>query len=252
MEATYGENEIKSLIQKARIFNKDIGSYELFAITDNFDYAVKLSNGKMVLKVEELQDDEKDVLTPENLTAIANRFISSSSETNSQEQTTQTTYQRPSITIKPKKKSSLGKIIIIGIISVIVGGLAGHFLLNQINSRNSNSTNTTYQEKVLTVEEIEQNDPASFLKASGTYNQNFWGDAMKVHGTIVNNATVANYKDVVVEVVFYSETETELDRKRYTIYDYFPAHSTKNFELKITKSAGCKKLGWSAIRATPY
>src|ERR1051325_8908101 len=84
----------------------------------------------------------------------------------------------------------------------------------------------TYQQKVMTVEEIERADPAKFLEAGGRYNENFWGDAMKVHGTITNKATVANYKDAVVEITFYSNTDTELDRKRYVIYKYLPAHST--------------------------
>src|SRR5438128_1620742 len=72
-----------------------------------------------------------------------------------------------------------------------------------------NNTNAeTYAEKVMTVEEIERNNPSKFLEASGTYNESFWGDNMKVHGKVVNKATVANYKDVVIEIIFYSKTET--------------------------------------------
>ena len=121
------------------------------------------------------------------------------------------------------------------------------------NNRGPGETSAaSYQQQVQTVEEIEKADPARFLDASGTYNQNFWGTAMKVHGTIKNNATVANYKDVVVEIVFYSQTDTELDRKRYTIYDFFTAHSSKGFELKIDRPKACAKLGWTAVSAVPY
>lgn len=35
MQANYGENDIKSLLQKLRIFNKEIGTYQVFAITEN-------------------------------------------------------------------------------------------------------------------------------------------------------------------------------------------------------------------------
>ena len=102
------------------------------------------------------------------------------------------------------------------------------------------------------VEEMEKEELEKFLDAGGTYNENFWCDAMKIHGKVTNNATVANYKDVTIEVVFYSETDTELDRKRYKIYDFFNAHTTKNFELKIERPKAAKKCGWSAVDAVPY
>jgi hypothetical protein len=137
------------------------------------------------------------------------------------------------------------------LIFIVVNALSHH-----PSSGSGTTTDTfkanTYQEKIKTVEEIEREQPSRFLEASGTYNQNFWGDKMKVHGTIRNNATVANYKDVVVEVIFYSKTETELDRKRYKIYDLFPAHSSKPFELKIERPGACEKLGWEAVSATSY
>ncbi|MBK6834087.1 MAG: hypothetical protein IPG89_07355 [Bacteroidetes bacterium] len=72
MQANYGTNEIQSLLQKVKIFNKEIGAFEIYAITENFDYAVKLNNGKILLKVEDLQDDERDALTPERLKLISN------------------------------------------------------------------------------------------------------------------------------------------------------------------------------------
>ena len=159
------------------------------------------------------------------------------------------TYQ----TTPTKKKSNVVRTIlrIVIVLIVVIGGLA--FLNNLKQNSGSYSTDpATYQEKIMTVEEIEKADPAKFLDASGNYNENFWGDAMKVHGTIKNNATVANYKDVLVEVIFYSGTDTELDRKQYQIFDYFPAHTTKAFELKIDKPSACKKLGWNAVSATPY
>jgi len=128
--------------------------------------------------------------------------------------------------------------------------LVSALILSSCN--NNNSGNSTYQQKVQTVEEIEKENPARFLDASGTYNPNIWGTAMKVHGTIKNNATVANYKDVTIEITFYSKTETVLDTKQYKIYDFFPAHETKNFELKIDKPSACQKLGWKAVNAVAY
>jgi hypothetical protein len=153
-----------------------------------------------------------------------------------------------------KKGNKTGLILtLIGVVGAIV--IAIFFILSYLNNKGSGSQNIdpqTYQEKVMTVEEIEKANPSQFLDASGNYRENLFGDAMKVNGTIKNNATVANYKDVVVEVIFYSETDTELDRKQYTIFDFVPAHSTVTFKLKIDRPQACKKLGWNAISATPY
>ena len=119
------------------------------------------------------------------------------------------------------------------------------------NSTSNSSGAQDYESKKMSVAEIERANPENFLDASGTYNGNFWGDKLKVHGTVTNKATVANYKDVVVRVTFYTATETTLDTKDYVIYDYFPAHSTKNFELNLSKPSACKKIGWDAVTATP-
>lgn len=107
----------------------------------------------------------------------------------------------------------------------------------------------TYQEKVMTVEEIEKSQPTNFLTAGGNYNENFWGNKIKVHGTITNTASVATYKDAVVRITYYSKTKTELGTHEYTIYETFPPTSTKNFELKIETYKDVNSIGWEVISA---
>jgi len=120
-----------------------------------------------------------------------------------------------------------------------------------LSSCGSGDSGNTYEEKVMSVEEIERSQPTNFLTAGGNYNENFWGDKIKVHGTIKNTATVATYKDAVVEVTYYSKTKSEITSERYTIYDYFPPHSEKQFELKITNYEGTNSIGWDVVNATP-
>lgn len=85
MQANYGTNEIKSLLQKAKIFDNRIGTYQSFATNGNFDFVVKLSNGIIIITLEDLQDDERGVLNSEILTTIANRFVLSNPELKNQE-----------------------------------------------------------------------------------------------------------------------------------------------------------------------
>lgn len=126
-------------------------------------------------------------------------------------------------------------------------------LLYACNNRNRNgaSTNDTYQEKVKTVEEIERSVPIKFLFASGNYSKNFFGNKIKVHGLIKNTATIVTYKDVLVNVTYYSKTNTKLTSNSYTIYDFFPPNSEKKFELKIDNYKDVNTIEWDVISATP-
>jgi hypothetical protein len=107
----------------------------------------------------------------------------------------------------------------------------------------------TYQEKVLTIEEIEKGQPAKFLIAGGNYNKNFWGTKWKIRGTIENRATVASYKDAVIRVYYYTKTKTEIDRKDYVIYENIPPTSTIDFNLKIDANKNAEDINWEVVSA---
>jgi GYF domain 2 len=134
----------------------------------------------------------------------------------------------------------------IGGIALIIAFIVG--LLN--NGSDLKSTDPlSYKEKVMSVGEIELSQPTKFLTAEGNYNENFWGDKIKVHGIINNKATVAAYKDALVRITYYSKTKTVLGSKDYTIYEIFPPHSQVKFELKIDNYKDVSKIGWDVIDA---
>ena len=67
---------IQTIIRMARVYNNEIGSYEMHVLNGNFDYAVKLSNGRLVVPPEVAQDIEKgeQFVTSEQIKEIANTF----------------------------------------------------------------------------------------------------------------------------------------------------------------------------------
>ncbi|MDB5257620.1 MAG: hypothetical protein JWM14_2315 [Chitinophagaceae bacterium] len=136
-------------------------------------------------------------------------------------------------------KTAVTFFIIIGIIVTI----------NTLFSRNA--IPNSYEDKVLTVEEMERADPAKFLEVKASVHENFWGDKIKIKGTVFNKATVANFKDVVLEITFISKTETIIATERYVIYDFFNAHSNKYFFLKVTNWKGTHTVGCVAVEAMP-
>jgi hypothetical protein len=143
-----------------------------------------------------------------------------------------------------------------GIVFQFIGGVGliiiiGLYFFNYYNNISDSTVipTETYEQKVLTVEEMEMATPVNFLNASGNYNENFWGNKIKVHGVIKNTATVATYKDAVVRVTYYTKTNTEIATADYTIYDVFPPHSEVNFELKIDNYENVSTIGWDVIDA---
>ena len=148
---------------------------------------------------------------------------------------------------KYKKRRSYWQIVLV----VIVVSFGIKVLVALVNSGgDSDSGKETYQEKVMTIEEIERSQPTKFLIASGNYNENFWGTKYEIHGTIKNTATVATYKDAVIKVKYYSKTETEMGSNSYTLYEVFTPQSTVNFEVKVEKYEGVNTIGWEVVQAT--
>lgn len=112
------------------------------------------------------------------------------------------------------------------------------------------TTNSSYEESVLTIEEIEAQSPLNYLSASGTYKENFYGDLIRVNGTITNTATITTYKDVTVKVFYYSKTETLLNTEEYMLYEFYPPNSTNEFKLKIKNYNNVASIGWEVVNAS--
>jgi hypothetical protein len=119
----------------------------------------------------------------------------------------------------------------------------------QSGDSSTSITEESYNQKVTSVEETELSQPTTFLKADGNYNKNLIGTKIKLHGTITNSASVATFKDAVVQITFYSATQTELFNKNYSIYNYFPPHSTVEFELKTENYKDVESIGVAVVGA---
>lgn len=160
-----------------------------------------------------------------------------------------------SVTVPQKKKTNYGWLIILIVVLVVVA-IVGRTLIVEFENRNNGSDYSeesyeeTYEEKVMTVEEIERSKPTTFLSADGTYEDNFLRTKIKIHGLIKNSATVATYKDARIRVTFYSKTKTELGSKDYMVYEVFPPNSEVPFELKIEAYKDVKTIGWEVVAAT--
>jgi hypothetical protein len=102
---------------------------------------------------------------------------------------------------------------------------------------------------VPTPAELETQNPQNYLNAGGEYKPNFWGDIIKIKGYIQNKATVTNYKDAVIQVTFYSKTNSPVKIEEFVIYEYFPHGTNKEFELKVNNYKNIENIGWKVVNA---
>lgn len=119
---------------------------------------------------------------------------------------------------------------------------------NPYSSGSSYNNGQTYEQNKISLEDKEKRNPLQFLSSKGTYRQNLMGKWV-MEGKIINSATVAAYKDVVLEFKFYSKTNTLLGTQKMTIYEYVNPGSSKSFKIKLNGYRNTGKIGWEVIDA---
>lgn len=148
---------------------------------------------------------------------------------------------------KPNK-SSLVKNLLIGFF-VIIGIIGVSVLFNKFMTNNSKSNPSNYKEQKMTIEEKENTDPKKYLSVQGKYNESFWGTKFKVRGEITNRASVADYKDIIIQITYYSKTKSVIGSEDYTIYEVFPPNQEKSFKLDAEKYNDVDSISLSIIGA---
>jgi hypothetical protein len=102
----------------------------------------------------------------------------------------------------------------------------------------------------LTVEGKMQADQ-KLVRAAGLFRDaEYADDGSTIRGTIKNTATIAKFKDVVLTVTFYSQTQTVIETKDYVIYEFYKPNTTNNFELKVYPPEAMKEFNVEVKNAT--
>ena len=128
--------------------------------------------------------------------------------------------------------------------------LSALFLLS-CNSESAVKENESYNETKTSLKKKEEKNPPAFIIVKGNSKKNIVGQTV-VKGTLVNKASVATFKDVDIQLTFYSKTKALLETDKETIYQILnPGESqqfkTKYFAPKGTDSVGLKVLGAKVI-----
>jgi len=104
-----------------------------------------------------------------------------------------------------------------------------------------------YEQTKETLEQTEKKSPKRFLTVDGNDRKNLIGQRV-IKGTVINKATVASYKDVDIELSFFSKTGALLEKDHEVIYETIApggksSFKTKYFAPKGTDSVAMKIVG---------
>lgn len=154
----------------------------------------------------------------------------------------------------PRKKNSYpGLILAFAFIGVLATAAFFYSQYNQAKGTGGSgyeSSQQTYEEKKMSLAEQEATYPQNFLSADGTYRQTLIGKRFAVDINLKSTATVATYKDINIEFIFYSRTDTEIDRQTYTFYEIIRPGWSKNLATtKIDRPAAATKLRFRVVGA---
>jgi hypothetical protein len=118
---------------------------------------------------------------------------------------------------------------------------------------NNNVTETVsdkanYKKATETLLEKEKKNPIAFLKVNSHDKHNLLGQTV-IKGSIDNNAKVCNYKDVQLQLSFFSKTGTLLEKSNETIYDVIAPGKSVDFKTKYFAPKGTDSVGIKVMAA---
>jgi len=104
------------------------------------------------------------------------------------------------------------------------------------------------KKKELNPSEEEKKNPRSYLFINGHDRHNLIGQTVII-GNVVNKAISTSYKDVDVQLLFYSKTGTLLEKDRETIYEVLSPGESKHFKTKYFAPKGTDSVGFAILGA---
>lgn len=115
-------------------------------------------------------------------------------------------------------------------------------------SSSSSASLSDYENAEQTLEERESANPTEFLSTKGTYRKNLI-DQWVLEGTVKSSAKAVTYKDIVLEIVHYSKTGSEIGREQSTIYEFVRPGERISFKIKTNGYNSTSSIGWEVVDA---
>jgi hypothetical protein len=126
--------------------------------------------------------------------------------------------------------------------------LLSSLFLFACNSDNPAKEKESYNATKNSLLQKEEKNPADFIIVKGNSRKNIVGQTV-VKGTLINKAKIATYKDVNIQLDFYSKTKALLETDKETIYQILNPGETNDFKTKYFAPKGTDSVGLKVLNA---
>ena len=105
-----------------------------------------------------------------------------------------------------------------------------------------------YEKAKESLEEKEKKNPTAFLKVSSKDKHNLIGQTV-IKGTVINAAKICVYKDIELEISFFSKTGVLLEKDNETVYEMIEPGKSADFKSKYFAPKGTDSVVIKIVRA---
>jgi hypothetical protein len=110
------------------------------------------------------------------------------------------------------------------------------------------TTESKYQIAQKSIAAIEAENPTQFLVVTAKDRKNLIGQTV-VKGVLKSTATITKYKDIEVELSFFSKTNTLLEKDIETIYEVVAPNAELHFKTKYYAPKGTANIQLKVLSA---
>lgn len=110
-------------------------------------------------------------------------------------------------------------------------------ILSCNQAANKERPSAQYENKKASLADMERENPMKFLKVNGDSHVNLINKEV-VEGTISNQATLAAFKDIEVQVIFKDKGGSVIEKDTRVVNDVVRPNTTVDFKLKMKKPKG--------------
>jgi hypothetical protein len=116
------------------------------------------------------------------------------------------------------------------------------------DSKNTASEQDTYKKTKESLQQEEQKNPKTFILVEGRNKRNILGQTV-VKGSVTSKATVAIFKDVDINLSFYSKTNALLETDKETVFEVLHPGESKDFKTKYFAPKGTDSVALAVLGA---
>ncbi len=116
------------------------------------------------------------------------------------------------------------------------------------NNKYEINTTEKYESNKKLMAQAEQKNPAQFLTVHGITKKNLLGQTV-LKCRLINNARMVTYKDVNIELSFYSKTGSLLEKNNETVYETVHPGGSTSFKSKYFAPKGTDSVAMQIVSA---